>query len=248
MLQNLTHLLVKVPALGLLRFFDACVATITENKMILSEQDVPFYNNLKNAHMVVKAEYLQNTLHGRQNVKDFFKGEDYLVEDENWSAIPLVIFNHLFVENTEKFPETFKLIRSLPGCCGAMFSMLDSGTHIPPHKGIYKGVYRCLFTLKVQENADCWIKIEGNQILFREGLPLFFDETFNHEVKNNSNEPRVVLFLDFYRKFPFPLNLFHKIIFSLLRVSPFVKAILSKYNRLQKVTIGEFVPSKEVLR
>lgn len=127
-----------------------------------------------------------------------------------------------------------------------MFSVLGPGKYIPPHKGIYKGIYRCLFVLQTQENA-AWILINKKKIYFKNGESVIFDETFEHEVKNESNAPRVALYLDIYRKLPFPLNVLNRLMYFLIRKSPFVKNILKEYKKLEKTTIEDYIPAKAEL-
>jgi beta-hydroxylase len=70
-------------------------------------------------------------------------------------------------------------VSEIPGCCAAMFSVLEPGKYIPPHKGIYKGIYRCLFTIQLEEKSDCWIRVNQTKIRFKEGSFIVFDETVN---------------------------------------------------------------------
>lgn len=42
---------------------------------------------------------------------------------------------------------------------------------------------------------------------------MFFDDSYVHEVWNDSDSPRVVLFVDFLRPLPFPLSLLNRMIF-----------------------------------
>ena len=51
-----------------------------------------------------------------------------------------------------------------------------------------------------------------------------FDDTYIHEVKNNTNEIRVVLFLDIIRNdLFFPLNKLNNILFNLISKSKQIK-------------------------
>jgi aspartyl/asparaginyl beta-hydroxylase (cupin superfamily) len=240
--------LIKIPGIAVLRTFDFLVQKFAANKEVWAPNTFPFGQLLRDNKTVFLREYNQ-LLNEKEirNVKDFFIVETDINQDENWKAAPLVLFRYLFKENAERCPETFKIISKLPGCCGAMFSVLGPGKYIPPHKGIYKGAYRCLLTLKVAPNADCWIRVNNQKLYFEEGECIVFDETVEHEVMNASAFPRVVLFLDLYRKLPFPLNVLNHVIFTLLRKSPFVANILNEYNKLEKTSIENFKPSEAIL-
>lgn len=229
--------------------FDYLVSKFTNNKALLLESDIPFYDIFKDNRLVFLNEYL-NVIKSKKinDIKNFYQVKRDLNQDDKWKAEPIILFNYLFKENAEKCPQTFALISKIPGCCAAMFSVLEPGKYIPQHKGIYKGVYRCLFTLKVDENADCWIRINETKIDFKEGELIIFDETAKHEVVNASTGNRVALYLDLYRNLPFPLNVYNKIIYFIIRRSPFVQNIISEYSKLENCTVLNFKSSKPVLK
>ena len=51
---------------------------------------------------------------------------------------------------------------------------------------------------------------------------MVFDDTFNHEVWNDTDETRVVLFVDVLRPLPFPESLINRAIVEAIGWSPFV--------------------------
>jgi len=51
---------------------------------------------------------------------------------------------------------------------------------------------------------------------------MVFDDTFNHEVWNDTDETRVVLFLDVLRPLPQPLSTINRLIVKAIGYSPFV--------------------------
>jgi beta-hydroxylase len=118
-----------------------------------------------------------------------------------WNVIILRMYN----KNTEKihdFPRTYEFIKRIPGCTLAMFSILPPGKVLRPHYGVYKGVYRYHLALIVPKNRDnCFLEVNGQRYHWEVGKDVLFDDTFNHRVENNTNETRVVLFLDIKKKF-----------------------------------------------
>jgi hypothetical protein len=233
----------------ILGFFDFLVTKYTPDDPILPVSDIPFYNLLISNRAILLNEYMEIVKSKNlYNVKDFYKVKKDINEDDKWKAEPLILYKYLFKENAAKCPHTFQLVSKIPGCCAAMFSVLEPGKYIPPHKGIYKGIYRCLFTLKVEENADCWIRVNDVKTYFSEGSIIVFDETAEHEIRNSSSGNRVALYLDIYRKLPFPLNLYNKLVYFMIRKSPFVTNILKEYKKLEDVTVGSFIPTTPVLK
>ena len=86
-----------------------------------------------------------------------------------------------------------------------MFSILSPHKHILPHCGPYKGVLRYHLGLIVPEDAEnCRIRVGDDIRHWEPGKPLIFDDVFNHEVWNDTDETRVVLFVDVERPLPEP--------------------------------------------
>lgn len=234
----------------LLGTFDFLVAKCTANKPILFREDIPFHDILIDNHKVFLEDYLNIARQKKINdIKDFYKIKKDFNEDDKWRAEPLILYNYLFKENAERCKNTIDIVSKIPGCHAAMFSILEPGKYIPSHTGIYKGIYRCLYTLQLsEENANCWIRIQSEKIYFKEGEFVMFDETAEHELHNASSKPRIALYLDIYRKLPFPLDLYNKLIYFIIRRSPFVQNILKSYKQLENATIISFVPAEPVLK
>jgi beta-hydroxylase len=94
-----------------------------------------------------------------------------------------------------------ELINKIP-CTLAFFSVLEPGAKLSPHVGIYKGVIRYHLGLKVpKEFHKCFINVDGKNLYWEEGKDIMFDDMFTHYVENDTNEERIVLFLDIKRDF-----------------------------------------------
>jgi beta-hydroxylase len=109
--------------------------------------------------------------------------------------------------NEDLCPKTVSLIKSIPNIKAAMISVLEPGAWIPPHRGPYCGSIRYHLGLVVPEN--CFIKVNNEDYYWRDGEGVLFDDTYTHEVKNNSDKRRFILFLDVLRPLPF-FNYFHR--------------------------------------
>jgi len=129
-------------------------------------------------------------------------------------------------ENTAAVPDTYEAISRIPGVHTALFSILAGGAEIVPHRGSAAGVIRFHYPLIVPKNPeDCWIEIGGHHFYWREGVPLVFDDTREHWVKNQTEETRVVLIIDFDANMPFPVNLYTTLRYNLIRHSSEVVAV-----------------------
>jgi aspartyl/asparaginyl beta-hydroxylase (cupin superfamily) len=120
-------------------------------------------------------------------------------------------------------PRTAALMREIPGMKTAMFSILSPRKHILDHRGPYKGVLRYHLGLIVPKDAEaCRIRVGEDFRHWQEGESMVFDDTFNHEVWNDTDETRVVLFVDVLRPLPSPWAQINRAIVKAIGYSPFV--------------------------
>jgi hypothetical protein len=104
-----------------------------------------------------------------------------------------------------------------------MISILSPRKHILDHRGPYKGVLRYHLGLIVPEDAEsCRIRVGEDYRHWEEGKSMIFDDTFNHEVWNDTDETRVVLFVDVMRPLPSPDAAINEGIVKAIGYSPFV--------------------------
>lgn len=243
--------LVRLPALTVMRGFDAIAGTFAPQYGVRCNEEFQFHEILFQNREIFLAEYIK--LAAQQEplqVRNFYKTatQTHVKHDDNWKAVPLMLFNYMFLENILSCPETFRIISRLPGCCGIMFSVLGPGKHLPAHKGIYRGIYRCLFTLQADDTGECWLRVADKKYDFKTGTSILFDETIEHEAFNATTQPRIAIYIDFYRKLPFPLNLANATLYSILRKSPYVLSIHKEYKKLHPTQINTFKPTAEQLQ
>ena len=155
---------------------------------------------------------------------------------EGWKALFLRVFNN-DTKMMEYFPKTKKILECCD-CTTAYFSMLEPGTHIPEHKGIYKGVIRYHLGLIVpQKWEDCFIVVDGKKLHWKEGDDIMFDDMVNHHVENNTSEKRVVLFLDVKRDFgSLFLNAVNRLMLKYIKCNDALVSTVDKVNILSRQT------------
>jgi len=106
----------------------------------------------------------------------------------------------------------------------AFFSILAPGKHIPAHRGPYKGVLRYHLGLKIPEPASqCRIRVGDEVRHWAEGESLLFDDTYDHEVWNDTDGERAILFMDVERPLPEPWASFNRAVIWLVGKTPFVQ-------------------------
>jgi aspartyl/asparaginyl beta-hydroxylase (cupin superfamily) len=79
-------------------------------------------------------------------------------------------------------------------CPNAMFSALAPGAHIPPHTGETNARLVAHLPLVVPEKCNYRVGFDWRQ--WREGKCWVFDDTLEHEARNDSDQLRVILMFD----------------------------------------------------
>ena len=129
----------------------------------------------------------------------------------------------------------------------AFFSILDPRQYITPHWGYYKGYMRYHLGVIIPDNnaeQKCWLRVNDNraqnalkdkdQIAFGEkyhwhdGEGIVFDDNYLHDASNESDQVRVVLWLDLRRKMPFYASLFNRFVLWLAGRDKSVEKIRKK--------------------
>lgn len=147
-----------------------------------------------------------------------------LTKGEQWKTYFFYGYGYKVEKNCAECPQTTKLIEQVPGMTTAFFSILSPHKHIPAHRGPYKGVLRYHLGLIVPEPKEqCHIRVDKEFAHWEEGRGIIFDDCFEHEVWNDTEGRRVVLFMDFVRPLPFPLSAINRLIIKLIAHSPFVQ-------------------------
>jgi Aspartyl/Asparaginyl beta-hydroxylase len=79
----------------------------------------------------------------------------------------------------------------------AYVSRMRAGTHIRAHTGPTNVRVRCHLGIRVPE-GDCAIRVENDTRRWEEGKCLVFDDHFEHEAWNHSDEDRIILIVDLW--------------------------------------------------
>lgn len=143
---------------------------------------------------------------------------------ENWKTYALYVFGEPIEPNCSECPNTAALLASLPGMQNAWFSILAPGYHIPPHRGPTRALVRCHLALRVPANAEaCRIRVDEETRAWREGECMLFDDTYEHEVHNDTPDYRAVLFIDVDRPMDRTGAAFNAFLLRLMQATHYVR-------------------------
>jgi beta-hydroxylase len=118
---------------------------------------------------------------------------------------------------------TTQVVEQIPGLNSAFFSILAPGTHIPAHRGVTKGLITCHLGLIVPRDGDVRMRVADRVMRWSEGETLVFDDTYDHEVWNDTSGTRVVLLIQVRRPLRNPGRWIADIFLNVIRRSPFVQ-------------------------
>lgn len=138
----------------------------------------------------------------------------------NWRVFIPRAYGHDIEKNMQKCPTLAKLLRQHPNVTAANISIIDPRKTIPAHKGPFKGIVRfslglCVPNTETNEPGVV-LTLDGKDYRTGEGDWLLWDDTYEHAVRNETDEHRIVLLLDVFRvNMPFHLKLLSKLFIKL---------------------------------
>lgn len=147
-----------------------------------------------------------------------------IARDNRWRSFFIWGYGYRHDENARRCAQTAQIVERIPNLVSAFYSIHVPGLHIPRHRGVTKGIVNCHLALKVpREGEKCWMNLAGKDYYWSDGKALIFDDTYDHEVWNNSDETRIILLIQVLRPMRFPGSAVARGFFKLIQLSPFVQ-------------------------
>jgi aspartyl/asparaginyl beta-hydroxylase (cupin superfamily) len=166
-------------------------------------------------------------------------------QDRGWKTFLLAGYGFRSDANIALCPQTWAACQKIPGLITVMFSILEPGKHLPPHRGPYNGVLRLHLGLIVPEpREDLGIRVENEIYRWKDGEAVIFDDAFEHEAWNRTPHTRVVLFVDFRKPLRFPANVLNWLLLNLAVFTPFIREGMDNQKAWEK----RFYAEAEALR
>lgn len=183
------------------------------DKTFFEPEEFPWVRSIEAEWKIIRRE-LDALMARREeipNFQDVSKAQKALTEGDQWKTFFFYSFGNKNKENCARCPETVRLLHLIPGMKTGMFSILAPRKHIPPHRGPFKGVLRYHLGLIIpRPEGSCRIRVGNSVRSWKEGKSMIFDDSNEHEVWNDSDCYRVVLFVDFVRATIFPLSIVNR--------------------------------------
>lgn len=212
-------------------------ASLVGDSIFFESKQFPWAAELEANWQVIRKELdeiLKYTDH-LPNYHDISSRQSNITNDDLWKTYFFCAYGLKAEKNCDRCPKTTQLLENIPGLQVAFFSILAPHKHIPKHRGLYKGVIRYHLGLVVPEpQTDCWIEVGDKVAYWTEGKSLIFDDTFPHQVQNNTDSYRAILFLDVERPLPFPWSAINRFISVAIAASPMIQSAKTNHAQWEK--------------
>lgn len=164
--------------------------------------------------------------------------QESLTKGDNWKFFFLKCARFRFRKNIRLMPETMKAIDKYPEIVSAYLSILAPGASLAPHRGPWAGVLRAHLGVIIPP-PNRWgvrphIIVAGQRYEWREGEVVFFDDTYQHEAHNPTDNFRVVLFMDILRPMKQPWHQINKFISLCVWMFPYFWVPYLNHRRWEK--------------
>ena len=200
--------------------------SLVGNEPVLDAAAFPFVAPFEREWQVIRAE-LDRVLAERDRLPAFHEisPDQYRISrGDRWKVFILYGFGEPSPNNCARCPETTRLLQTVPGLQSAWFSILAPQYHIPRHRGVTKGVLRVHLGLRVPARRhECTMEVDNTRVAWEEGKCFVFDDFYQHEVWNNTDEERAILLFDFVRPMTLPGRLVNSFLLWGVRQSAYFK-------------------------
>ena len=203
-------------------FFSA--QSLVEDKPFLNNADFPFLQMFTDNWEKI-CEEAQAILKNREAIPAFQEvspDQKLIATGKNWRTFFLYGFGEQLKKNCAQAPFTTSLLEKVPNIEISWFSILSPGYHIPPHQGVTKGILRAHLGLLIpKDSKNCRIRVDNEFQTWEPGKIFVLDDTYEHEVWNNTDEERVILIFDFDRPMRKPGQVFLHFCIWLMKFTAF---------------------------
>ncbi len=180
--------------------------SIVPNAPVLDNSLFPFLQEFVKNAPAIQAE-VREILKHREAIPlfhDVSKDQWRISTGNNWRTFILYGFGTRLDKNCKQAPVASGLLSKVPNLQSAWFSILGPNYHIPAHLGVTKGILRAHLGLIIpKDSKNCFMRVDDKIQIWQPGEIFVFDDTYDHEVFNNTDEERVILLFDFDRPMKF---------------------------------------------
>lgn len=165
---------------------------------VFNKADFDFVHFLEENWQTIadEAQSIVKERDGVHSLVDVSPDHQGIADDKRWKSFFLVGYGYRIDHNCDRCPKTAELLEHIPGLFSAFFSILEAGAEIPAHRGVTKAILTSHLGLSIPKDRDSiGIRVDDKVLRWEEGKVLIFDDTFDHEAWNRTDEDRIVLLM-----------------------------------------------------
>ncbi len=177
-----------------------------KHKPIHAKEAFPWVRELEASYPVIRRE-----IDALEQNPQYFDYDADIRSGGAWLTHPFYFMGVKAQIFCEALPQTMAILEKLPDLAwdypwaDALISALEPGTHLIPHCSVDNLRLRCHLGIKIP--ADVSLRVGEEELLWKEGEVILFEDSFEHEVWHRGNERRIVLIIDFWHPDLTPLEI-----------------------------------------
>lgn len=213
---------------------------------VMSPYDAPVAVELENKFETIRKE-VKNMLHQTTGTlaKYTYGGQNGTIgsdtrkengKDIGWEITNIHMGNN-FNAAAEEIMPTFVGLMKKHKVLSSVVSVLPGKTKIPPHYGYSSFVKRLMLGVTVpSDRENCYLCVNGEKQVWEEGKTMLWDDTYPHAVYNETNEERVVIYMDILRDTGNPIvDSVGKYLLSVLEKTSIIRTEVSRTEKKEKI-------------
>jgi len=182
----------------------------------ITNDHFPFLSDFTDNWEVIQAE-AREVLKFRDAIPTFHEvsPDQYRLSTENnWKTFVLYGFGQLLEKNAELAPKTSKIVT--------------------------KGILRSHLGLIIPKDREkCRIRVDDTITPWKEGEIFVFDDTYEHEVWNDTDEERVILLFDFDRPMKWGGRVLNKTFLNIMKLTAFCRITLNPIRVIHLTAVSK---------
>lgn len=116
-----------------------------------------------------------------------------------WKRFYLKWYGEPHASARELCPRSLAILERTPHVRAAAFVRMGPRNRLPTHRDPFAGSLRYHLGLRTPNSEACRMIVDGTTYWWRDGEDVLFDETYVHQVFNDTDEDRLILFCDVER-------------------------------------------------
>ena len=129
-----------------------------------------------------------------------------ITSDNQWKTFVFMGYGLRSDRNLRRCPATARALADIPGLRTAFLDPGARQAHSVAHRSLQRGTATASGPGRAGPAEQCWIEVGGQRYSWREGQAVVFDDLYPHQVHNDTDGVRAVLFVDFERPCRAPVS------------------------------------------